>query len=236
MERRLKERLTGAVVLMLLAVIFIPMVLDNSSRQDIDITRTNIPPAPDIDFKSDMVQVEELATIEPSQLPLEPLPSAVTIAESDTPAATPETAPVSGSDTNGIQMQTGPVAIAPNTTEFAPVIASKQEQSTDVTDATSAKADTAPVPVQVPPADTSARSMSAWVIQLGSFSSRENADSLVRRLQTNGFPGYVEQAKSGTDIVFKVRVGPELSRAQAETIQKNLKTRLKLDAIILRFP
>ena len=133
-------------------------------------------------------------------------------------------------------MQTGPVAIAPNTTEFAPVIASKQEQSTDVTDATSAKADTAPVPVQVPPADTSARSMSAWVIQLGSFSSRENADSLVRRLQTNGFPGYVEQVKSDTDLVFKVRVGPELSRVQAETIQKNLKIRLKLDAIILRFP
>ena len=229
MERRLKERLTGAMVLMLLAVIFIPMLLDNSSRQDIDITQTNIPPAPDIDFKSDMVQVEELATIEPSQLPLEPLPSAVTIAESDTPAATPETAPVSGSDTNGIQMQTGPVAIAPNTTEFAPVIASKQEQSTDVTDPT-------PVPVQVPPADTSARSMSAWVIQLGSFSSRENADSLVRRLQTNGFPGYVEQVKSDPDLVFKVRVGPELSRVQAETIQKNLKIRLKLDAIILRFP
>lgn len=213
--------MTGAVVLMLLAVIFIPMLLDNSSRQDIDITQTNIPPAPDIDFKSDMVQVEELATIEPPQLPLEPLPSAVTITESDTPAATPETAPV---------------AIAPDTTEFAPVIASKQEQSTDVTDATSAKADTTPVPVQVPPADTSARSMSAWVIQLGSFSSRENADSLVRRLQTNGFPGYVEQVKSDPDLVFKVRVGPELSRAQAETIQKNLKTRLKLDAIILRFP
>ncbi len=236
MERRLKERLTGAVVLMLLAVIFIPMVLDNSSRQDIDITETNIPPAPDIDFKSDMVQVEELAAIEPPQLPLEPIPSASTIAESDTDTVSPETAPVSGSDTSGIQMQTDPVAIAPNTTEPDPVVATKQEQSTDVTDVKQAIADTATAPAQTPPADTSARSMSAWVIQLGSFSSRENAESLVRRLQTNGFPGYIEQVKTGTDIVFKVRVGPELSRTQAETIQKNLKTRLNLDAIILRFP
>jgi len=221
---------------MLLAVIFIPMVLDNSSRQDIEINETNIPPAPDIDFKSEVIQVEELAAIEPPQLPLEPLPSGLTSAETVTPAALPESAPSSENDTSGIQVQTEPVVSSPTTTESEPVAATKPEQPTNVTDTKPANADTDPVPAQVPPADTSARSMSAWVIQLGSFSSQENADSLVRRLQTNGFPGYVEQVKSGTDTVFKVRVGPELSRSQAETIQKNLKTRLNLDAIILRFP
>ncbi|MEX2353732.1 MAG: hypothetical protein WD709_06050, partial [Gammaproteobacteria bacterium] len=50
MERRLKERLTGAAVLILLAVIFIPMILDNSVQDETRITESNIPPGPETEL------------------------------------------------------------------------------------------------------------------------------------------------------------------------------------------
>ena len=55
MERRLKERLIGAAVLAMLAVIFIPMILDDSAQTNAPITKTNIPPPPKAGFKSRIV-------------------------------------------------------------------------------------------------------------------------------------------------------------------------------------
>src|SRR3990172_8539978 len=46
MEQRLKERLVGASVLVILAVIFIPMLLGGSPESDQLITETNIPERP----------------------------------------------------------------------------------------------------------------------------------------------------------------------------------------------
>ena len=82
MERRLKERLIGAAVLVMLGVIFIPMILDDSSETDITITETNIPRRPDDNFSSRIVPLKEsdLTSVvnEPAQQPLvENLPEAM---------------------------------------------------------------------------------------------------------------------------------------------------------------
>ena len=66
MEQGLKERLVGAAVLVILAVVFIPMLLDERQEDEIVITETNIPPKPDIipvppadtDFSSSIVPLE----------------------------------------------------------------------------------------------------------------------------------------------------------------------------------
>ena len=55
MERQRKERLVGAAVLIMLAVIFIPMVLDNSVQPESGITGTNIPPRPEGEFASRVI-------------------------------------------------------------------------------------------------------------------------------------------------------------------------------------
>ena len=59
MGRRLKERLIGAAVLVMIAVIFIPMILDDSSETDVTITETNILTRPDDDFNSRIVPLQE---------------------------------------------------------------------------------------------------------------------------------------------------------------------------------
>jgi len=58
MERRFKERLIGASVLVMSGVIFIPMLLDNTSGDDVSITETNIPARPKDDFNSRIVPLQ----------------------------------------------------------------------------------------------------------------------------------------------------------------------------------
>lgn len=219
MERRLKERLTGAVVVLLLAVIFVPMLLDNSAQDDIEITKTNIPPGPDVEFKSAVLPVEELPPVEPPQMPLattEPDNKGVFSPDNAMPATDTATDNPTSPQPLPVAEPTPPPVVTART-EIIPV------ENSNVT-------------ARNPSGDTATRGMSAWVIQLGSFSSQTNADSLVRQLQTQGFPAYIEKVTTDAGIVYKVRVGPELSRPAAENMVKNLKAKMKLDGMILSFP
>lgn len=47
MNEQLKKRLVGAIVLVALAVIFLPMLLDGSKRSGIPMFGSNVPPRPD---------------------------------------------------------------------------------------------------------------------------------------------------------------------------------------------
>ncbi|MGI9229904.1 MAG: SPOR domain-containing protein [Gammaproteobacteria bacterium] len=58
-DKRLKERLVGAVVLVLLAVVFLPLVLDDEDSGRTRITESNIPPRPDTEFSSSLVPVPD---------------------------------------------------------------------------------------------------------------------------------------------------------------------------------
>jgi DedD protein len=102
-----------------------------------------------------------------------------------------------------------------------------------VTSKTPAVADNPPVDksTAVPP-----RTGPAWVVQLASLENRANADKLVRDLQRAGYPAYLEELKSGTGVLFRVRVGPELQRSDAEVTLKNLSTKMKLEGIIQSYP
>lgn len=66
MNEKLKQRLVGAVVLVSLAVIFIPMLLDGGERTSMPMFGSNIPDKPDYTF-------------EPLDIPLQPV---TTVAES----------------------------------------------------------------------------------------------------------------------------------------------------------
>lgn len=75
MEQRLKERLTGAVVLILLAVIVIPMLLDDTRRLDTGISTTNIPEKPDDTFTTRLIPIPELDDILPVEEDAEDIPA-----------------------------------------------------------------------------------------------------------------------------------------------------------------
>lgn len=82
MDEQLKQRLVGAAVLVLLAVIFIPMILDQSSEPPARVVRDAPPPGADGDFSSRVVPLKEPET---------PLIEAERQRKSSAPPPAPET-------------------------------------------------------------------------------------------------------------------------------------------------
>ena len=60
----------------------------------------------------------------------------------------------------------------------------------------------------VPGAALPAAAGRGWSVQLGSFASRDNADKLVRQWKGQGFPVYVSSVGAGRAERYRVRIGP----------------------------
>jgi len=73
-----------------------------------------------------------------------------------------------------------------------------------------------------------------WIIQVGSFSQRENALQLQDKLRKNGFSTFLDAVdKDGNGKLFRLRVGPELNKDRAESIKKQLEKNYQLKAILV---
>ena len=60
METTLKQRLIGAAVIIALAVIFVPMILDGSGRQESVALDVEVPPEPTFTFESELPDPKKL--------------------------------------------------------------------------------------------------------------------------------------------------------------------------------
>jgi DedD protein len=69
----------------------------------------------------------------------------------------------------------------------------------------------------------SSASSAGWVVQLGSFASRQNAERLARSLQGRGFRMSVSPARAGSRVLWRVRAGPAHDRAGAAHLAARLR-------------
>ena len=169
MEEGLKKRLVGAAVLASLAVIFVPMLIEEPELPDSEFNQ--IPSAPEsMPFASSMLQ-DEVVRPQPVFIDLN--------AEPETPEA--------------------PAAVAATPTPAAPA---------------AAPAD-APASAVVEPQ----AGLSAWVVQVGSFSSEENAKALVKKLRAGGFQTPdPERIELRGKVLFRVQVGPMVNKSKADKL------------------
>jgi len=75
-----------------------------------------------------------------------------------------------------------------------------------------------------------------WAVQVGSFASQDNANRLAEKLRSAGLSAYIEQRPEQSGTVFKVRVGPQPGRAEAEQMRATLAQRFGLDGMLLQQP
>jgi len=68
-ETNIKVRLVGATVLVSLAVIFIPMILDGRETSEVEITESNIPPKPERDYISKIIPLTPTVAVKPVTTP-----------------------------------------------------------------------------------------------------------------------------------------------------------------------
>lgn len=93
---------------------------------------------------------------------------------------------------------------------------------------TPAAADSAPRP--------GSRSMSGWAVQVGIFSSIENANKLKERLISGGFPAFVSEVSGEQGKSFRVRIGPELKRDNANALKDRVNRQFALQGFVVAHP
>lgn len=79
-----------------------------------------------------------------------------------------------------------------------------------------------PTPAKVAPAQSSTATGQTFLVQAGSFSTESNAKLLVERLKKKNLPAQMSVAQTANGPVYRVTVGPNLNRAKAEQIQKDM--------------
>jgi cell division septation protein DedD len=71
-----------------------------------------------------------------------------------------------------------------------------------------------------------------WVVQVGVFSSQNNAEQLVFRLRDAGFRASSQSRQSGGNTVFRVLVGPEVSREAAMRVRDRIEAEQGIKGIV----
>ena len=215
LDKVVKQRMVGALVLVALAVIFLPMLFtrEDEMRQ----VRVEAPQAPAMPSLPE-VKVEPVAVPEPQALPEEPQQPPVVVNESTAPVATPSQ-PITPSPQTQAQVQPKPQTPVP-TPAPAPKVESRPA-------ATPAPAATASAPSKI---DANGLPVS-WSIQLASLSNRAGAESLQNTLRSQGYNAYIRSA-GGMNRVY---VGPLIERAEAERVRDAINRKQNLKGFVVRF-
>jgi DedD protein len=214
LDKAYKQRMVGALVLVALAVIFLPMLFSRQDEQrQVEVQAPAAPQAPAMP----QVQVESVVVPEPQALPQEPVPSDEEIAQQEAPVA--PVAPVAPAP--AAKPVTPPPAPAP-----VPALAAKPATppSQPIT-AASGKPDTSQSRV-----DANGLSVS-WSVQLASLANRESAEKLQKTLRSQGYNAYIRTA-DGKNRVF---VGPLIERAEADRLRDLLNRQQNLKGFVVRF-
>jgi DedD protein len=209
LDKAYKQRMVGALVLVALAVIFLPMLFSRQDEQrQVVVEAPAAPHAPALP----QVQVQPVVVPEPQALPQEPVPSDDDIAEQQAPSTpiAPAPAPVAKPVA---QAQAPAPAAKPASAPAQPIAAAP------------AKPDTTQSRV-----DANGLSIS-WSVQLASLSSRDSAESLQKTLRSQGYNAYIRSA-DGKNRVF---VGPLIERAEADRLRDLLGRQQHLKGFVVRF-
>ena len=189
MDVALKQRLVGALVLVALGVIFIPMILDGSAQRARQESTIEIPQPPDMRFET-------------RRLALNPDRMESTTEEPTTPVPTPQSGdPVPE------------VVVADPRIEDAAARNVILEQSADSQAVESAPEPLVPVVEEPEPDEPSTEvqptpGVTGWALQLGSFGQRANAQRLVGQIQELGISAYSETITMDSgSVLYRVRAG-----------------------------
>lgn len=171
-DKGLLQRVVGALVLLALAVIFVPMLLNREDENpQVSMEAPTMPETP----AAPVIEPQPVEVPTPGS---EPFPEEYEIIEE---------APVTSVETPTTPIEPAPVLAEPPVTP-APPQASPASSAPPAAAAPEQRLDAANLPV-------------SWSVQLASLSSRENAESLQKTLRTQGYNAYIRTV-GGMNRVF----------------------------------
>ena len=203
MEVRVRERLIGALVLVVIVVLLVPAVLKGRGPEPAEAPsaqtrRVEVPIGNEKPARDEQVLVPEpalpgaTAAAAPAQLPPAPRQGRAA-GDLPPPPASRETA----------AQKPGPTAASPAAAALPP-----RKPAAAASMPPAAKSD--------PPPAT------AWAVQLGAYANRAKADEFVADLRKRRYAAFVLEYRASGKVLYRVRVGPEQDRARADEIAARL--------------
>jgi len=196
-----RQRVVGTAVLVALAVIVVPILIDFRQGDDEGIRSTNIPAKPE----GYHVEVLRLPSID---------------AGTDTDTGIQEESVVGGDDA------------AKAATESAEEAANESSNEAGGTSATAVREKPDTTPEQTL---TGLPAPEAWIVQVGSFGSEQNALALRDKLRGKGYTAFVETVHLDGKRVVRVGVGPEMLKSKSEALRDKLASDMGLSGLVVSY-
>jgi len=236
MKYGMRERISGGIILIALAVIFVPMLFDEpESREDrpqptltieqpVEIERRDVP-APE--------RPEGLGQIQNPSTP-EQVEQGLASAQSDAATSGEEGSVAAGtsSDAQDSGQESEPAsgeAAEPATPQVDPIaaLARQADERLGASAGSAANAESGGSS-QSPPAAVDG---GQWAVQVGSFGEAGNAERLLGELRDKGYPAY---SRARTNALTTVYVGPYGASEVAEGVMGELKSKVNVQGLLVR--
>ena len=201
MQDHLKERLTGAAILIAVVVLLVPELFHGRPPADnANVGSAAGPPVRSVTIDlGDGAATRPLTENSPAAQPAE-APAATT------PTLTPTPAPAGAAPSTS-----APSASSPTTTALPPA---------STANAAAARSATAPPALASPSSAHGGAVQSGWVVQVGSFARRDYADRMVKDAARKGFT--VEVAGPDDHGLYRVRSAPRADRSAALALKQKM--------------
>jgi DedD protein len=257
-----KERLTGAIILVVLIVLLVPELLSGPSRSapvpQAAATSSEEPPLRSytINLADDSHTGASASTSTPqANGPAQPAPIDESGAASQPSASTGDSLPTPSPDEPQVTPQTNaasstaqrdaaqeePQPAAPWKSAATEKAASAERpiatkplaaQRPSAPDKNPARYAAAEGPAALPASTEKTTSATGWMVQLGVFASRANADRLMQDLKGKGFHTSVSESPGGGRTLWRVRAGPVTERAAADQLNARLRAAGHAGAVV----
>ncbi len=208
----MKERLTGAIILVALVVLLVPELLTGPvdvQPPQADGVGSEGPPLRS--YTIELAEDSKARRPPPTATPEVPRPQ-----ETERKAEAPgQPAPVASSQAAGPVAEEKPAA--------APAPSSPSGSAVEPAKAPARETRQAAAPAPV---------VTGWAVQVGSFTSRENADRLAEELRRQGYSVFIREGASNGRRLYRVRVGPERDRSAAQALAAKLRKAGRTTAIV----
>ncbi len=225
-ESDFKQRMIGAIVLVALGVIFIPILLNGEADDGMPLFGSNIPEY----HKSitNMKPIDVSSNLTPAKTKLietivvdELSPKIVDSKKSNENKVTDNKNNISDSDNSSVVQKD----TLKKDTVVKPV-AKNSKQSSEITTEKSLVA-----------AKSTSKELKAvtWVIQVGSFSNKKNAIALQNKLRKRKYHAFVEAVTKLSVTNYRVRIGPDVKKETSEKTQKRLKKEMRIKGIVMKY-
>jgi DedD protein len=222
-EYELKHRITGAIIMVMTAVIIIPLLLSKpaleasndstqAQNQASNTFRSKIVPLnlSNVNENGDQTQESDVTLIEDSKPALLDLTKPQKADDEATPSSETQTALVM------TQEQTK----SESTTETAEQQPKQEATSTSQVEETKSKAEEPKQVVKLPEEQVS----EGWVVRVGTFSKKANVESVSSLLANSGFKPKTTQVSTSLGPSTRIWLGPYAKRETADKISDRLKS------------